>query len=212
MVLKNEREEIVEYGKKLITHGLTKGTGGNMSIYNRQKGLIAISPSGLDYFRTEPDDVPVLNIEKTIIEGSRKPSSELDMHMVFYKQRNDINAIVHTHSVYATTLACLQWEIPAVHYLIGFAGRGVRCSRYATFGTEALGANAFEAMLDRKAVLLAHHGLLAGGGTLHEAFSVAEIIEFCAEVYYRAKTLGEPAALSDEEMDTIMEKFKTYGK
>ncbi|MEI6127110.1 MAG: L-fuculose-phosphate aldolase [Pseudomonadota bacterium] len=212
MLLKNEREEIVAYGKKLITQGLTKGTGGNISVYNRQKGLLAISPSGLDYFRTEPDDVPVLTIEKVVLEGARKPSSELDLHMIFYKKREDLNAIVHTHSVYATTLACLQWEIPALHYLIGFAGKSVKCAAYATFGTEALGISAFEAMIDRKAVLLAQHGLLAGGSTLQEAFSIAETIEFCAEIYCRAKMLGEPVVLSDEEMDTIIEKFKTYGK
>ncbi|RXT06369.1 L-fuculose-phosphate aldolase [Ammoniphilus sp. CFH 90114] len=212
MLLKKEREHIVEYGKKLIQAGLTKGTGGNISIFNREEGLMAISPSGLDYFQTEPEDVVVLNLAGEIVDGARKPSSELEMHSIFYKKREDVNAIVHTHSPFATTISALQWELPAASYLVAYAGYNVRCAKYATFGTTELAEYAFEAMIDRYAVLLANHGLLAGGFDIVNAFNIAEEIEFSAEVYYRAKSIGEPVIIPDEEMKILAEKFKSYGQ
>jgi len=212
MKLRRERTEIVRFGKMLIAAGLTKGTGGNLSIYNRKHNLVAISPSGIDYYRIKPSDVPVVTIEKKNIEGSYKPSTELDMHMIFYNRRSDINALVHTHSVYASTIACIRDDIPPVHYLIACAGQNVRCADYAPFGTPELAISAFDAMIDRKAVLLANHGLLAGGVDLKEAFGIAEIIEYCAEIYWRTKIAGSSAYLSHNDMEIIIEKFKTYGK
>ena len=146
------------------------------------------------------------------MDGSRKPSSELPFHLIFYQSREDISAVVHTHSVHATTLACLGLELPAVHYLIGFAGSSVRCAPYATFGTEALARSALDYMEGRKAVLLANHGLIAGGATIQEAFQIAESVEFCAEIYCRCRAMGQPLVLSSEEMAVIIDKFKTYGK
>ncbi|MDP7981361.1 L-fuculose-phosphate aldolase [Bacillus multifaciens] len=212
MLLQKEREEIVEYGKKLITSGLTKGTGGNISIFNREQGLVAMSPSGLDYFETMPEDVVVLNLDGESIEGTRKPSSELDMHLIFYQKRDDVNALVHTHSPYAKTIASLGWELPAVSYLIAFAGPNVRCAPYETFGTKELAEAAYEGMIDRRAVLLANHGLIAGGHNMKMAFTVAEEIEFCAQIYYQTKCIGEPKLLPEEELQVLAEKFETYGQ
>ncbi len=212
MVLEQERRLIADYGRKLITSGLTKGTGGNLSIFNRESGLAVISPSGLDYFETTPDDVPVVNLDATVVDGSRKPSSEMPFHLIFYKNRPEINAVVHTHSLHATVLACLGLELPPLHYLVGFAGKNVRCAKYATFGTDGLAENALAAMQDRKAVLLANHGLIAGGSDIKEAFMIAETIEFCAEIYCRCRAMGQPLILQEEEMTIVMEKFKTYGK
>ncbi len=207
-----ERKEIVEYGKKLVTSGLTKGTGGNLSIYNRQEGLMAISPSGIDYFEIRPEDVVVLDLDGNIVDGDKKPSSELDMHKIFYKNREDIDAIIHTHTIYATILSCLNISLPPVHYMVALAGLDVRCAKYATFGTEELAQNAFEAMKDRYAVLLANHGLLAGAKDLANAFNITEEIEYCAELYIKAKSVGEPVILPEEEMKLMLEKFKTYGQ
>jgi len=212
LLLKEERALIVEYGKKLITSGLTKGTGGNISIYNRQEGLMVISPSGLDYFETAPEDIVILNLKGEIVDGRRKPSSELEMHSIFYRKREDINAIVHTHSPFATTIAALNWDLPAVSYLVAYAGPDVRCAKYASFGTPELANSAFEAMKERRAVLLANHGLLAGATDIANAFNIAEEIEFSAEIYYRAKSIGNPVILSDEEMKLMAEKFKSYGQ
>jgi L-fuculose-phosphate aldolase len=212
MLMKEERELIVEYGKKLISAGLTKGTGGNLSIFSRKERIFAITPSGIDYYDIKPEDVVVLNLKGEKVEGDMKPSSEVEMHRVFYERRNDIDAIIHTHTMYATTLACLNWSLPPVHYMIATAGLDVRCAKYATYGTKELAENAYEAMIDRKAVLLANHGLLAGGMNLAEAFNITEEIEYCAELYYRTKCIGNPVILPEDEMKLMIEKFKTYGQ
>ncbi|MCG8483858.1 MAG: L-fuculose-phosphate aldolase [Clostridia bacterium] len=212
MLMQDEREAIVEYSIKLIEHGLTTGTGGNISIFNREEKIMAISPSGLDYYKTKPEDVVILDLEGNTIEGKRKPSSEYLLHKIFYERRDDCNSVVHCHSMFSGVLACLHWSIPASHYLIALAGKDVRCAEYATFGTQALAENAFEAMKDRNAVLLANHGLLAVSVDLPNAFNTAEEIEFCAEMFYRAKCVGEPFILSDEEMTLMASKFKVYGQ
>ncbi|MBO1265440.1 L-fuculose-phosphate aldolase [Proteiniclasticum sp. SCR006] len=212
MLMERERKEIVEYGKKLITSGLTKGTGGNISIFNREENLMAISPSGIDYFETNPEDVVIMDLDGKVVDGDKKPSSEYAMHSIFYKKRDDIDAVVHTHSVYSTVLATLRTGLPASSYLVAFSGLDVRCAEYASFGTKELAENAFKAMEDRYAVFLANHGLLTGAQDLANAFNKAEEIEHCAEVYYRAKSIGDPVILDEEEMYRMIEKFNTYGQ
>ncbi len=212
MLLREEREKMVEYGRKLIDYNLTKGTGGNLSIFNREKELMCISPSGIDYYKTKAEDVVVLDLGGNKIEGDRDPSSEYDMHRIFYANRKDIDAIIHTHTMYATTISCLNWTLPPVHYMLALAGKDVRCAKYATYGTRELAENAYEAMKDRFAVLLANHGLLCGAKDIANAFNVTEEIEYCAELYYRTKAIGEPNIIPNEEMELMMEKFKTYGQ
>lgn len=212
MLLQKERELVVKYGKKLITNGLTKGTGGNISIFNKELNLMAISPSGIEYFETNPEDVVVLNLKGEIIDGEKKPSSEYEMHKIFYEERPEVTAVVHAHSTYSAILACLNWDIQPTHYLIGFAGENVRCTKYTTFGTRILAESALEGMKDRRAVLLGNHGLLAVGTNIENAFATAEETEFCAEVFYKAKCVGNPVILPEDEMKIVLEKFKTYGQ
>lgn len=212
MLLQEERNDIIIHLNKLLSSGLTKGTGGNISIFDRKTGYIAISPSGIPYNELQPEDIVITDLNGTIIDGIRKPSSEWSMHAIFYQNRDDINAVVHTHSSFAKTLASLRWDLPAVSYLVAHAGENVRCAEYASFGTEDLATNAFKAMKDRKAVLLANHGLLAGSNSLANAFTVAEEIEHCCEIYYRAKSIGTPVILDQEEMAFMAEKFKAYGQ
>lgn len=212
MLMQAERELLVEYGKKLISSGLTKGTGGNLSVCNREKKLMAITPTGIEYFRTKPEDIVILTIDGEKVEGDKLPSSEVEMHRVIYERRTDVDAVIHTHTIYATTLSCLNKPLPPVHYLVALAGLDVRCAKYATYGTKELAENAFEAMRDRKAVLLANHGLLSGAVDLPNAFNIAEEIEYCAELYYRTLCAGEPVILPEDEMTRMLEKFKTYGQ
>jgi L-fuculose-phosphate aldolase len=213
MLLREERELVVEHCRMMSTRGLTRGTGGNISALNRERMLFAISPSGMDYFLMQAEDVVVLDLEGKITDGVRKPSSELDMHRLLYADREDINAVVHTHSTYATTLACLHWSLPAVHYLIGFSGGDeVRCTPYAPFGSSELARIARDAMKGRFAVLLGNHGLLAAGPDMRYAFNAAEETEFVCELYYRAKTVGDPVLLGPDDMKTVLGKFKTYGQ
>lgn len=212
MILEDERKDIVNYGKKLITSGLTKGTGGNLSIYNREENLMAISPSGIGYFNICPEDIVVMDLDGNIIDSDKLPSSEYNMHSIFYKNREDISAVVHTHSVYSSVLATLREPLLASSYLVAFSGMDVRCADYASFGTHELAQNAYKAMENRKAVFLANHGLLTGSCDIANAFNIAEQIEHCAEVYYRAKSIGNPVILDDKEMEKMIEKFSTYGQ
>lgn len=213
MLMEEAREQIVAYGKKLITSGLTKGTGGNISIYDAELDLMAISPSGIDYFETTPEDVVVTKLTGEIVDSKRKPSSELDMHRIYYMKRSDVRSVVHTHSPFSTTMATLQWDLPASNYYIAIGGgNDIRCAEYASFGTWELAENSFKAMEDRYACFLANHGLLTCSYDLANAFSIAEETERMAEVYWRTKCIGEPVILSDEEVSFMLEKFKTYGQ
>lgn len=213
MLLEQERIDVVKYCKKLITAGLTTGTGGNISILNREKGLYAMSPSGMDYFETEPKDVVVMDLEGQVVEGKRKPSSEHALHRIFYTRRDDIDAVVHTHSTYCTVLATLREGLPASNYLIAFAGPDVRCSAYASYGTPELAEVAFEAMQDRQAALMANHGMVAGARTIAGAFNIADQIEQCAKVYVLARAIGKPVLLDEEEMERMMVRFRDdYGQ
>ena len=209
-MMEYEKEQVVRYGKKLIDRRLTTGSGGNISVCNREKNLVAISPSGLDYYETTPEDIVILDIDGNLVEGKHRPSSEAGMHLAFYKNRADISGIVHTHSKFATAIACMGWELPAVHYLIGMAGHRVKCTGYATYGSDELAKKALETIRDSNAVLLANHGLIALGEDVDRAFSTAEHLEFVSEVYYLTKTLGTPNILSDENMDEVMKKFGTF--
>ncbi|MCT4686236.1 L-fuculose-phosphate aldolase [Vallitalea sp.] len=213
MKFEEERKLLVEYGKKMVDRDLTKGSGGNLSIFIREEGLMAITPSGIDYYEMKPEDIVIMDLEDNVVDGDKRPSSEYSMHRIFYKERKDIDSVVHLHSVYSTILACLRQELPATHYLIGVAGgENVRCAKYATYSTEELARNAFEAMKDRNAVFLANHGLLVGGKSLSSAFGKAEEIELCAEVYYRAKSIGEPVILDTQEVNKMLKMFQGYGQ
>ena len=213
MLMEAERRAIVRFGLRMVQAGLTTGTGGNLSCCRRKTGMVAISPSGVPYAEMQTHDVVVVDMAGNRVSGDYKPSSEIGFHLALYRHREDVGGIVHTHSVYATTLACLNREIPAVHYLVGFAGTKVPVAPYATFGTEALARNVQQTMgTQYHAVLLANHGLVAVGEDLQKALDTAEEIEFVARVYCQAQAIGEPVVLDDEEMQRVIAKFKTYGR
>jgi len=212
MLLPDQRRQIVDYGKKMIRSGLTTGSGGNLSIFCRASNLVAIGPSGIDYADVTDEDIVVVDMNGTVVEGRWNPSSELSFHIALYNARSDVSAVVHTHSVYATTMACMHWEIPAVHYLVAFSGKKVPLSDYATFGSPELAVNVVRGIADHNAVLLANHGLVAVGGDIRSAFIVAEEIELVARIYYQTKSLGEPVLVDDKEMEHVIKKFTTYGQ
>ncbi len=206
------KEKLVQYGRRMVEHRLTTGSGGNLSIINRERDLVAITPSGLDYFDTTTDDIVICDIQGKVADGHRKPSSEIHFHLGLYAHRQDIGAVVHTHSVYATTLACLHREIPAVHYLVGFAGHKVPLAPYATFGTPELAQAIIGVIDNNNAVLMANHGLVAVGPDLIAAFTVAQEIELVAQIYYQTLTAGKPNILTKKQMEEALEKFKSYGQ
>jgi L-fuculose-phosphate aldolase len=210
MRLLKERNDIVRFGRKLATSGLTVATGGNLSIADRRAGLVAVSPSAMDYFEMKPSQVVVVTMEGEKVEGRGEPSSELPLHLALYRKRSDVHAVVHTHSVYATTVASLGWEIPPFHYLVAFSGKKVPLAPYATFGSLELARNVEQALGSCNAVLMADHGMAAVGATLAAAFTVAEIVEYLARVYWQAKSVGEPKILTEEEMEKVIEKIRAY--
>ncbi len=213
MLMQEERELVVEYGKKMSADRLSTGTSGNISIYNAEKGLMAISPSGMDYFSTKPEDVVITDLEANIVDGARKPSSEWALHTTFYKHKPHARAVVHTHSMYCTTFAVLGQPVRAVHYVIGDAGTAtVPCAPYRTFGTVELAEAAMEVCGESDAVLLGNHGLVVCGKDIKSAYSLACNMEYIAELQYRAMCIGTPNVLTDEQMAVVMEKFKSYGQ
>lgn len=213
MLMVEEREQIVKYGRKLIDAGLTVGTGGNISIYDSNSDYMAITPSGIEYYQLKIEDIVIMDLNGNIIEGSLKPSSEFQMHSIVYQNRPDAKAMIHTHAIYATTISCLNEELPAVDYLVAHAGGpNIRCAEYATYGTKELAENALKAMEGRKAVLLANHGINVIGSNLEETFAITEQLEFCARLYWQARAIGTPIILDDAEMEMMVERFKTYGR
>lgn len=214
MILEEERKLVVEYGKKVSQAGLTEGTSGNLSVLNRAEGLYAISPSGMDYFETRPEDVVVLSLEDgTVADGKRKPSSEWALHQAVYQTKPLAGGVIHTHSKFCTTLACMHQPLVAVHYVIAASGASrVECADYATFGSKELSENVARSIGAANAVLLANHGIVVCGKGIAEAYKLLRNMEYLAEIQWRTACAGGGNVLSDEEMAIVLERFKTYGQ
>jgi L-fuculose-phosphate aldolase len=203
------RKQVIATALKMNDLGINRGKSGNVSA--RWKDGFLVTPSGLPYEDARPADIAFVGGGGQA-KGRLAPSSEWRFHRDIYLSREDVGAVVHTHSSFATTIACLGMDVPAFHYMIAVAGgMTIRCAPYATFGTQALSDRALEALKDRKACLLANHGMIATGGDLKSALALAVEVEALCEQYWRALQIGKPLLLSDAEMRTVLEKFKTYG-
>lgn len=208
------REAVIATALAMNAQGINRGKSGNVSARLVAAGFdgFLVTPSGLPYADTRPDDVVAVGLDGNA-HGTRKPSSEWRFHRDIYRARSDAAAIVHTHAPFATSLACHHLGIPAFHYMVAAAGgRDIRCAPYATFGTQALSDRAVAALEGRRACLLAHHGMIAVGASLAAALALAVEVETLAEMYWRARQLGDPPLLPDEEMDVVLYKFRTYGQ
>lgn len=212
MLMEQARNEIVKYGK-VISKKLTTGTSGNLSIADREKKLVAISPSGIDYDQLTPEDIVIVNFDGDIIEGTKKPSSEVGLHLGIYKQNKNAKAVVHTHALYCTIFASLNMPLRSVHYVLASTGSDhVPVVEYATYGSKELAEKVSEKMKDYNAVLMANHGMVCCADTLKEAVSLADTCEWVAELQYKCMTIGEPQIVPKEEIDHVMECFKHYGQ
>jgi L-fuculose-phosphate aldolase len=199
------RAGLLHASRRLVELGLNRGTSGNASV--RCGGHFLITPAVLPVSAMSDKDMVLIDTDGTVLKGG-KPSSEWRFHCDILNARPDIGAVLHTHAIYSTTLACLRREVPAVHYHVAFAGGdSIRCARYALFGEPGLSAHALEALHGRKACLLANHGMIALGESLEEAVSVAQEVEFLCEVYWRALSAGEPHVLSTQQMHEVIEKL-----
>jgi L-fuculose-phosphate aldolase len=204
------REAMIATARRMNASGLNQGTSGNLS--QRVEDGFLVTPTGMDYDTMVPEDLVLMRFDGTH-EGRRAPSSEWRFHRDLLAARPEVGAVLHAHSMFCTTLACLRRGIPSFHYMVAMAGGAdIRCAPYATFGTEELSRHAVAALEGRKACLLANHGMLALGRELASTFKLAVEVETLAAMYWRALQVGEPVLLDAAEMAVVLEKFKTYGQ
>jgi L-fuculose-phosphate aldolase len=202
------RLALVSSSMSLLELGLNRGSSGNIS--TRCEGGFLVTPSAMPPEAMKPEDMVFMDFAGNVISGER-PSSEWRFHRDILQSRPEFGAVVHVHSPFATTLACLGMEIPPFHYMIAAAGgHTIRCAPYALFGTQALSDHALSALEDRRACLLGNHGMIACGRDLSEAMGLAMEVESLCEQYWRALQVGEPLILSEAQMDEVMEKFRGY--
>lgn len=203
------KQELIDTALEMNRSGINHGTSGNLSV-RFDSGLL-ITPSGMPYRRLTTKDIVYID-ESGQPEGIRQPSSEWRFHFDIYRRRKDAVAILHAHPTECVALACMNRAIPAFHYMVAVAGgRNIRCAPYATFGSQALSDHVLVALEDRKACLMANHGLVCLAGGLEQALSLAIEIEQLAKAYLRCLAVDEPLLLDDEEMDRVLLKFKSYG-
>jgi L-fuculose-phosphate aldolase len=207
------RQEVIDTCIAMNALGLNQGTAGNASVRvseNREDGFF-ITPSSMPYEEIEPEDIVRMRLDGSH-DGDRRPSSEWRFHLDIMKARDDCGAIVHTHGMFATTLACLHKEIPAFHYMIAhFGGPTIRVAPYATYGTQELSDHALRALEGRKACLLANHGLIVIGPNLKRALALTVEAETLAAMYWRALQAGKPVILPDDEIERVAAKFGVTG-
>jgi len=204
------RQQVVDTARLSVERGLNQGSSGNVSV--RCGTGMLITPSGLATDALGVNDIVYVPFEGAP-EGDLPPSSEWRFHRDIYLQRPEANAVVHAHSPFAVALACLRRGIPPFHYMVAVAGgHDIRCADYATFGTQALSDNVMQALQDRRACLMANHGLVAFGETAGRALYIALEVEALCEQFWRASLLGQPVLLTEAEMAEVIERFKTYGK
>ena len=200
---------VADYARRSVAVGLNQGTSGNVSARSPQGFLI--TPSGRDMTGLAGADVVPVAMDGCVPEGLR-PSSEWRFHRDIYAAFPEAGAVVHAHSPFAVALACLRRDVPPFHYMVAMAGgTDIRCARYATFGTQALSDAVVEALAQRRACLMANHGLVAWGRSLAGALALAVEVEALCGQYLRCLQVGEPVLLDASEMAEVLEKFKDYG-
>lgn len=216
--LDKERGEVIETARRMNALGINVNKSGNVSLraeFNGIEGFL-ITPTGIDYEELEKEDIVFIPFEsKELPEGfnRRLPSSEWMMHEAVFNERPDLCAIVHTHSAYATALACQELSIPAFHYMVAAAGAaGIDCAPYALFGTKELADIAAKGLSHCNACLLSHHGVLAAEKSLKKALKLAHEVENLAHMYVLTRLLGDPKVLSQQQMSDVLIRFQTYGQ
>jgi L-fuculose-phosphate aldolase len=207
--------QVLDTAQAMIANDLNRGSAGNVSA--RFEGGFIITPTGMDYKACAPSDMVFVdmngNANINTAAVTRKPSSEWLFHRDIYLHHANAQAVVHAHSPFATSLACMEVEIPSFHYMIArFGGSNVRCASYATFGTQELSDSIVRALNGRCACLIAHHGMVVHGRNLDHALALAVEIETLSEQFWRVLQLGQPKLLSEEEMQRVLEKFDGYGQ
>ncbi len=208
------REAVINTGIQMLNSQLVVGTWGNISARVPDADCIAITPSGVDYDTITPEGIIIMDMEGNIIDGNMKPSIEYSLHLEVYKNRPDVNAIVHTHSTYCTAMAIARKSIPgAAEDLVQIVGGDVKVSKYALPGSKELGKEVVVALKDRNACILANHGCLAAGKDLKETLKIAFVVEKTAKATIYANMLGGVVELDQEDIDFMRNFYlNKYGQ
>lgn len=200
-MLDSHRQAVADAAVRLAGKGLVEGTAGNISV--REGDHVAVTPTGADLAELRADQVAVTDMAGELVHGELEPTSELGLHLGLY-ERGSAGAVVHTHAPMATTLACvLEEELPLVHYSMLAFGGPVRIAPYFTFGTEELADAVAAALEGRSAALMKNHGTVTQGPDLASAVAITELLEWNAGIYWRAKAIGEPAILSEQDLQDV---------
>jgi L-fuculose-phosphate aldolase len=206
------REDLVATARRMSELGLTPGMSGNVSVRTPTGGML-VTPSGMPYGELVPDDAVEMKPDGSMRAGQRTPTTEWQLHRDILGARRDIQAIVHTHSLFCTTISCLRRDIPAIHYMVVLAGTdSIPCAEYATFGSAELALNAVSSLGGGNACLLANHGMVALGGSLAEALRLAAEVETLASQYWHAAQIGTPHVLDADELHKVRARFRGYGQ
>lgn len=214
-VVERAREQVAKVAALMASSGLVTGTWGNLSLrLPAEEDLVVITPSGVPYDTIRERDMVVLNLAGELIEGVRRPSTEYRLHLGIYRFRDDIGAVMHTHSVYATALAVAGVPLPPIlEDLVQVVGGGVPVARYARAGTEELARAAIDSLGRGNAVLLANHGVVGVGRDLEECFRVCQVVERAAQIFIMAQTIGRPAVLPPGEIAELRRFYiEEYGQ
>lgn len=204
------RLQLLDTSRRMLELGLNRGASGNASV--RDGDDMLITPSALLVSEMTTDSMVRMDLQGKVLQGG-KPSSEWRFHRDILAARPEVGAVVHAHSMFATTIACLRRDVPAVHYMIALAGGDtLRCTPYSVFGEQELSDHALVALQGRKACLLGNHGMIAVGKDLQDALAVAVEVEFLCELYWRTLQVGEPHILSSQQMHDVKQKFVEYKK
>lgn len=206
-VLEAAREQVASACARLAREGLVVGTSGNVSM--KAEGHVVVTPTGGVFGEMRAEDMSVVTPHGTLVEGL-PPTSELGLHLLLY-ERKDAGAVVHTHAPYATALACVVDEVPPVHYSMLAFGGSLRVAPYATFGTAELAGNVEAALEGRTACLMQNHGHVGYAHDLDTAIESSLLVEWACTVYWRARAIGEPVALSDEQMQQVLDQVARLG-
>jgi len=209
LLLAREREAVASASRHLADAGLVIGTAGNVSA--RHGDLIAVTPTGSDLAKVTAEMVTIIDLDGAVVDGDLPPTSEVPLHTGIYAATNAL-AVAHAHAMASTALSCCFDELPAVHYSCLVLGGSPRTAPYATFGSRELAANVIEALNGRNAAMMQNHGSVAYGSTMDEAVERLELLEWLAELYWRASSLGTPHLLTDEDFEHIFEAARQrYG-
>lgn len=202
------QKKIQEIALQAYNEQLVAGTSGNVSYYDHESEVMAITPSNMSYAIMKPEDVVLMKLDGTIVEGTHKPSSEWRMHAGVYACREDVNAIIHTHSPYATSFAVTHERIPVILVeMMPFLGGDIPLSEFGMPGTNALAVNANKVLGNRNSCLLMNHGVLVIGKTLDQAYIRAQYVEDAARIYHYAREVGKPVELDESILEVLRAKY-----